>query len=76
MKAQIISVANTCMRARMYLEVFSPTEALIALETVVRLLICVCSHMNQHLVPNEQNQTVPYIDQQSTNYTIKKILLI
>jgi len=44
------------MTACMNLEVFSTTEALITLETMVRLLIGVCSYMNQHLVPDDWNQ--------------------
>jgi len=60
----------------MNLEVFSPTKALITLETMVRLLIGVCSYMNQHLVPDDQKQIVSQTDQQSTKYIINKILLI
>jgi hypothetical protein len=40
----------------MYLQVLSATEALVALETVVRLLIGVRPHMNQHFIPDEGNR--------------------
>ena len=60
----------------MDLEVFSPTEALITLETMVRLLIGVCSYMNQHLVPDDRNQIELQRDKKSAKYIIKKILLI
>jgi len=42
----------------MNLEVFSTTESLITLETMVRLLIGVCSYMNQHLVPEDKKEIV------------------
>jgi hypothetical protein len=39
----------------MYLEVLGTTEALVTLEAVVRLLIGVRPHMNQHFIPDEGN---------------------
>ena len=40
----------TCMRTSMYLEVFQPGETLATHTTLVRLLVCVCANVNQHLV--------------------------
>lgn len=55
----------------MNFEILSSTEAFVTLEAMVRLFICVCPHVDKHLISEHKKRTV-----KNNLYVTKEIIVL